>query len=166
MSKMRVAMLMVVTGAACFAQGLAAPDTNCNPSVDPPVSGGCTWYNFYLVPNGTASGTTTAGSSFHNYYANAGNPPWTITTAVPTVLRIVDGGHQGDTFAVFDNGVALGQSSAVPIDVNHSCANDPTGSGTDPTACWSDPLMSHGTFQLAPGSHSITISWAQAVPGA
>ncbi len=165
MSKLLLASLTLFVSIPCFAQ-IGAPDANCNPSVDPPVSGGgCTWYNYYLVPNGTPAGTATTGSSFHNYYANAGNPPWTVTTTVPTVLRVVDGGHQGDVFAVYDNGVELGTSTLVSVDPNHSCANDPTGTGTDPAACWNDPLMSHGVFQLPAGAHSITINWAQMVPG-
>ncbi len=165
MSKLLLATLMALASAPSFAQGLGAPDANCNPSVDPPSTGGCTWYNFYLIQNGTPTGSPTAGSSFQNYYANAGNPPWVITTTGPTTLRVVDGGHQGDVFAVYDNGVELGQTSPTPIDSNHSCANDPTGIGADPAACWNDPLMSHGTFQLAAGTHSITIDWAQMVPG-
>jgi hypothetical protein len=79
----------------------------------------------------------------------------------------VDGGHQGDTYELLDNGVpvGVGVTSSTPIDANHSCANDPTGAGTDPAACWNDPLMSRGTFPLSPGSHSLTIAWAQRVPG-
>ena len=166
MSKLQLATVsLLLFSVSCFAQSIGAPDPNCNPGVDPPASGGCTWYNFYLIQNGTATGTATAGSSFQNYYLNAGNPPWTFTTTAPAVLRVVDGGHQGDVFAAFDKGVELGQTSPTPIDPNHGCANDTTGTGTDPAACWNDPLMSQGTFQLPAGSHSITIVWSQMVPG-
>ena len=158
--KLQVAALLL-TSIPAFADALGAPDSNCNPGVNPPVTGGCTWYNFYALMDGTI----TAGSSSQNYYVKASNPPWTITTSTATVLRVLDGGHQGDTFQAYDNGVLLGTTSSTPIDANHSCANDPTGAGTDPAACWNDPLMSQGTFQLAAGSHTITIVWSQKVPG-
>lgn len=145
----------------CLAANLNNPDTACNPALDPPVSNGCTWYNFYAQPDGTIQ----SGSSFSGYYSVAPAPPWTITTTAAEVIRVVDGGHQGDVFDVYDNGVLLGETSATPIDANHSCANDPTGAGTDPAACWNDPLMSHGTFPLPAGNHSITVVWKQMVAG-
>ncbi len=153
---------LILISIPCFAGGLGTPDTNCNPAVDPPVVGGCTWYNFYGF---IADGSIHAGSSFTNYYVQASDPPWTITTTGNQVIRVLDGGHQGDTFQVFDNGVLLGETSATAIDANHSCAGDPTGPGTDPAACWNDPLMSRGTFPLTAGAHSITVVWKQQVPG-
>lgn len=160
-SKIRLAALILIS-IPCIAGGLGAPDANCNPSVDTPVAGGCTWYNFYAF---IADGSIHAGSSFANYYVPASDPAWTFTTTTPQVLRIVDGGHQGDIFDVYDNGILLGSMSATPINADHSCAGDPTGQGTDPAACWNDPLMSRGTFPIAPGSHSITVVWQQRVPG-
>lgn len=107
------------------------PDASCSPTVDPPVSGGCTWYNF----SANTDNTITGGSSFTNYYVDAGNPAWTFTSAGYELWRILDGGHQGDTFDAYDNGILLGTTSSTPIDANHSCANDSTGQGTDPAAC-------------------------------
>ena len=145
----------------CLGTALPAPDAGCNPAVDPPGAGGCTWNNFYV----NTDGTVTAGSSFMNYYVNAGDPQWTFFSTGYNVWRIVDGGHQGDTFSAYDNGILLGTTSSTPVDVNHSCANDPTGPGFDPAACWNDPLMSQGSFMLAPGNHSLSIVWDQMVPG-
>jgi hypothetical protein len=137
------------------------PDANCNPTITPPSSGGCVWYNF----TANTDNTITSGSSFTNYYVDAGNPAWTFTSVGPVIWRILDGGHQGDTFDAFDNGVFLGTTSSTPIDANHSCANDQTGMGTNPAACWNDPLMSRGQFQLGTGAHSLTVVWDQRVPG-
>jgi len=156
------ALTILIVSIPCFADGLGAPDTNCDPTVAVPAAGGCTWYNPLFL---SADGNAHAGSSFFNYYVPASNPPWTVTTATPEVLRVVDGGHQGDMFAVYDNGVLLGTTSASPVDMNHVCANDTTGDGTNPAACWNDPLMSHGTFAIAAGNHSFVIVWIQRVPG-
>jgi hypothetical protein len=164
-SKMRLAALaltILTVSLPCFAGGLGSPDTSCDPTASIPAAGGCTWYNVYF--SGT-DGSAQTGSSFFNYYVAASNPPWTVTTTAPEVLRIVDGGHQGDMFAVYDNGVLLGTTTASPVDMNHTCANDSTGPGTNPAACWNDPLMSHGTFAIAPGNHSFIITWVQRVPG-
>ena len=159
-SKIQLAALLLIS-IPCFAD-LGIPDVSCNPAVNTPVSGGCTWYNFSAM---AADGSIHAGSSFTNYYIAAPAPPWTITTITPAVIRIVDGGHQGDMFTVYDNGVLLGETSSTFVDDNHSCAGDTTGPGTDPAACWNDPLMSKGTFTLSPGAHSITLVWNQRVPG-
>jgi len=164
-SKMRLAALaltILTVSLPCFAGGLGSADTSCDPTASIPAAGGCTWYNVYF--SGT-DGSAQTGSSFFNYYVAASNPPWTVTTTAPEVLRIVDGGHQGDMFAVYDNGVLLGTTTASPVDMNHTCANDSTGPGTNPAACWNDPLMSHGTFAIAPGNHSFIITWVQRVPG-
>jgi len=164
-SKMRLAALaltILTVSLPCFAGGLGSPDTSCDPTASIPAAGGCTWYNVYF--SGT-DGSAQTGSSFFNYYVAASNPPWTVTTTAPEVIRIVDGGHQGDMFAVYDNGVLLGTTSASPVDMNHTCASDSTGPGTNPAACWNDPLMSHGTFAIAPGNHSFIITWVQRVPG-
>ena len=161
-SKMHLAALALIFSLPCFAAGLGSPDTSCDPTASIPAAGGCTWYNPYFE---NASGSAQAGSSFSNYYVAATNPPWTVTTTVPEVFRIVDGGHQGDMFAVYDNGVLLGTTSASSIDMNHTCTNDSTGPGTNPAACWNDPLMSKGTFPIAPGNHSFLIVWVQRVPG-
>ena len=164
-SKTRLAALaltIALISIPSFGAGLGSPDINCDPSATVPVAGGCTWYNVLFSGS---DGSAQAGSTFFNYYLAASAPPWTVTTTAPAVFRMVDGGHQGDMFAVYDNGVLLGTTSASPIDMNHTCANDTTGEGTNPAACWNDPLMSKGTFSIAPGNHSFTITWVQRVPG-
>jgi hypothetical protein len=149
-------------GVPCVGTSLfPAPDASCSPSTDPPAAGGCIWRNFYVNTDGTVTG----GSSFANYYINAGDPSWTFTSTGDVLWRILDGGHQGDTFDAYDNGILLGTTSSTPIDATHACANDLTGPGTDPAACWNDPLMSRGTFLLAPGAHSLSIVWDQKIPG-
>jgi hypothetical protein len=150
---------------ACLAGPIGSPDTSCNPSVDPPSAGGCTWYNFYA----NTDNSITQGSSFSGYYTVSPDVPWTFTSALTTIFRVLDGGHQGDMFTVYDtiNNVQtlVGTTSLTSIDADHACANDPTGPGTDPAACWNDPLMSRGSFLLAPGTHSLTVDWVQRVPG-
>jgi hypothetical protein len=88
-----------------------------------------------------------------------------MTTTGFTFFTVLDGGHQGDTFSAFDNGSLLGTTSSTSVNANHACANDNTGDGTNPAACWNDPLMSRGTFPVAAGDHSLTVTWDQRVPG-
>ena len=160
------AFLVAILAVPSFGAAIGVVDTACNPTVTTPAVGGCTWYNFF---ESLATGQPSNGSSFTNYYVASGAPQWTIadTTGFFT-LRVLDGGHQGDTFDVYDNNVFLGTTSATSIDVNHECANDLSGfPGNDPAACWNDPLMSRGTFLLGPSAigHSINITWNQKVPG-
>src|SRR5579872_737801 len=105
-------VLAVVAGACLGQTPVGPPDTACNPTLDTPAANGCTWYNFTANTNNTI----TAGSGFTNYYVPAGNPPWTFTSSQSTVVRVLDGGHQGDVFSLYDNGVFVGQTSATPID--------------------------------------------------
>jgi hypothetical protein len=63
-------------------------------------------------------------------------------------LTVTDAFLKGDAFEVFDSGVSIGTTPAVP-----------TGSdcGSDPAVCVNDPAVSHRAFNLGPGPHSITI---------
>ena len=74
------------------------------------------------------------------------NPPWTFSGAA--TFRITDAFLRGDQFSVFDNGVLIGTTPAVPVG---------GGSTTDPDVAFADPLYSHASFQLGGGNHSITI---------
>src|SRR6266852_3219465 len=92
-AKLLMRAMIVLAVMPCFGSFIGWPDTNCNPFVVPPASGGCTWYNFYEF----ADGSTTGGSSFQNYYVAAGDPPRTITLPGNASFRKLDSGRQGDT---------------------------------------------------------------------
>lgn len=66
-------------------------DPSRNPTIDAPTSWGCTWPNFCTL----SDGTLTMGSPFQNYYIAAGVTSWKIPTSGNSVLRVLDGGHQG-----------------------------------------------------------------------
>jgi len=76
-------------------------------------------------------------------------PAWTFTTPNDaSVLTVTDAFEAGDVFMVTDFNSILGLTS------------QPSGSadcGDDPFPCLADPNMSHGSFTLAAGSHSIRI---------
>ena len=157
-----ILLAVIFTAAPVFGGPIpGTPDPSCNPSVDPPSGGGCVWYNFYAF---ASDGSIHAGDSFTNYYVAAPDPAWSITTSGPTFFRVLDGGHQGDVFSVYDNSILIGTTSATAIDANHACGSN-EAQATNPAACWNDPLMSRGTFLLAAGSHSLTVTWDQRVPG-
>lgn len=76
-------------------------------------------------------------------------PPWTFTApSTGATLRVTDAFTAGDQFEIFDFDVSLGLTS-VPIG-DGDC-------GDDPAPCLLDPTMSHGSFLLAAGAHSITL---------
>ena len=156
----------IFTG-SCFASAIFPADASCNPGIDPPVSGGgCVWYDFYTVANGNPATIAGASGGFSGFYTDAPSPAWTFT--VPSGqsydFRVVDGGHQGDTFSVFNNGSLVGSTSPTANNTGHPCGGLEADT-TDPAICWDDPLMSQGTFVFGPGDYSITITWDQQVSG-
>lgn len=80
---------------------------------------------------------------------NLDTPPWTFTSSIPVVFTITDGFLSGDYFDVFDFGLLIGSTPSVPLF---------GGCGLDPSACVLDPSMSHASFLLPAGAHSVTVS--------
>jgi hypothetical protein len=76
------------------------------------------------------------------------SPPWTFLAPSPVQLTTTDAFLPGDSFDVFDSGMAVGSTPSVPI----SGAN----CGLDPSICLADPGISHATILLASGPHAIT----------
>jgi Ca2+-binding RTX toxin-like protein len=75
--------------------------------------------------------------------------PYTFSSPIATVLSVTDDFQCGDRFRVFDNGVAVGDTSLVPVNV--SCLE------VGPDAAFANPAYSHGSFLLPAGAHAITI---------
>ncbi|HEV3036394.1 MAG TPA: hypothetical protein VHA33_01155 [Candidatus Angelobacter sp.] len=104
-------------------------------------------------PNGIDCVQSSAGNSVF-----AGPPPWTFTSTDNVNLTVTDAFLRGDTFKVFDGGVFVGLTPGVAAQ---------GGCDSDPAVCVADPLVSHATFTLAAGAHSITITpFAVTNPGA
>jgi hypothetical protein len=77
-------------------------------------------------------------------------PPWQFTADTGgATLTVTDAFFSGDRFELFDFGVSIGLTSSPSPDVD--C-------GDDPAVCLVTPGMSTGTFALAAGSHSITLT--------
>ena len=72
--------------------------------------------------------------------------PWTFSG--PGNLFVTDMYIDGDQFAIFDNGVLVGDTSAPQ--------NDGADCGNDPLTCTSSS-WTHGTFYFGAGDHSITM---------
>ena len=89
----------------------------------------------------------------------APDPAWTFSCASACTLVVTDGFLAVDQFELFDAGSSLGSTSAPTGGGGHSCSNDEL-------ACLADPLMSHGSFLLAAGDHTITGTHLIGVPGA
>ena len=114
------------------------------------------WYQFEF--EGTAGAPLESGAGSGVLGMPAPDVPWTITLATPMLLIVTDCCVQGDEFEFFDFGGSIGSTSAVALNVDHTC-------GTSEIACLADPLMSHGAFLLAAGDHSLTGIVADSVPG-
>lgn len=77
-------------------------------------------------------------------------PPWIfLAPDVGAILTVADAFQAGDQFEVFDFGVSLGVTSLPFGDAD--C-------GDDPIPCLGTPGISTGTFVLAAGNHSLTIT--------
>jgi hypothetical protein len=120
------------------------------------------------APNGT--GPASASPAFANSpiqvdaprwtlfdwgFVGEGQPieePFTFSSSAPVVVKVTDVLCRGDQFEVFDFGVSIGTTPAVPV---QECDTEPFVG--DPDVAFEDPSFSHGSFVLGPGSHSITI---------
>ena len=122
-------------------------------SADPvPVGGpfGGLWQEFAFAGPGsfaTACVACTPSSGGNSQFAP--NPPWTFFILGPKAgnLTVTDAFVRGDVFQVYDFGVPLGTTSAVPTDAG--CNN------SDPENCLG--INSSRVYALSPGPHSITI---------
>ena len=115
-----------------------------------PVTVGGNWHEFQFLQSGTQAFGCNAlcTPSFGGNSQFAPNPPWTFTLFGVGSITVTDAFNRGDTFDVFDFGVLIGSTPSVPE--FDTC-------GTNPVPCSLDPAVSHGTFSLAVGPHSITI---------
>jgi len=117
------------------------------------------WYTFGF--SGSGGDPLISGSGFILGIRSlaAPDPAWTFTCSSTCTLVVTDGFLAVDQFELFDSGSSLGSTSAPTGGSGHSCSNDEV-------ACLADPLMSHGTFLLAAGDHTITGTHLIGVPGA
>jgi hypothetical protein len=115
-----------------------------------------TWYEFGFDPNHSpfVAGCQPADASGVPCRPGIGTvnldtPGWTFTSSTAVAFTTTDGFLEGDFFDVFDLGTLIGSSPAVSVS-GHSC-------GLDPLVCVADTQMSHASFLLPAGSHSITV---------
>ncbi len=99
----------------------------------------------------------TIGGGWQRFTWGPGLPtvgPFTFTADTPVTFEITDLFCPGDTFMVLDNGAFVGATNIVagfPRLMTYSCSVD------DPDIGFTNPTLSHGTFTLPAGAHSITI---------
>jgi hypothetical protein len=113
-----------------------------------PVPVGGLWQEFHFAGTGSfadACGPCVPSSAGNSQFVGA--PPWTFTLSGPGRLTVTDAFQRGDVFEVFDFGVSLGTTSAVPIDAGCNAS--------DPVVCLG--VNSSRVYALAAGPHSITI---------
>jgi hypothetical protein len=120
---------------------LATPQsTSAGPII---VGGGWVGFCFGAPGSGATSGCQNEASQ------TSGND-FLFTALGDVLFRITDAFQQGDTFQVFDFGVLILTSSAIP--------NTGIDFGvTDPDAAFADARYSHGSIILGAGAHDITV---------
>jgi len=116
------------------------------------------WYEFGFLGGGGDPLLSGAGTTPGLLSIQVGDPAWTFTCASACTLTVTDGFIDVDRFEFFDFGTSLGDTSA-PSGTGFSCGNDELG-------CLAAPQMSHGSFILAAGDHSITGTHLIGIPGA
>ncbi len=130
------------------------------PASATPISIG-QWYEFgFGDPVGPLVGCTALTCTPGVLSTFAPDPAWTFDCPTDHCKIVVtDGFLAVDQFQLFDFGFSIGITSAPTGASGHSCSNDEL-------ACLADPLMSHGTFIVASGAHSITGTHILGIPGA
>jgi len=133
-------------GALAFASMLAIPSISAalSSATDPQDPWG--EFSFGAVGSFAESGTGFVPSAGDNSFY-LGTPPWTFTGS--GILIVQDAFLTGDQFRVFDNNIAIGDTST-PVFSDVGC-------GSDPVDCFADLRASRGVFTLGPGDHSFTI---------
>ena len=104
------------------------------------------WYEMTWGVEGCCDGY----SGCDNSIMDPGTTPWTLTVPAgqTRILEVCDGFQSGDSFTVYDNETPIGDTSVVGQGANIDCNLD---------ASMASPAMSHASFTLTAGQHSITI---------
>jgi hypothetical protein len=117
------------------------------------------WYEFFF-DDASQGGACLAGSSCipssggNSVFAD--DPAWTFNSAKQVSLTVTDAFLYGDAFEVYDFGSLIGSTPAVTLSGLDSGLSDPD-------LALLDPDLSHASFLLSPGAHSITLLAYQTV---
>lgn len=81
--------------------------------------------------------------------------PFEFQSAKLTKVTVTDAYCHGDQFSVMDNGVAIGDTAAVPEDLRTCPPRFYLSDTVRADASMADPTFSHGSFFVRPGKHSV-----------
>ena len=138
-----------------LACALAASLVTPSHAKDSALAVGAGWNAFGVDETaiGTPDWADILNNSFEKLYFT-----FSIAAGASGTLTVVDGSFAGDTFAVYDGALLLGNTSAVPV-VNIESASS-VGSYD---AAFADPAFSRAGFTLGAGSYRINGSLLQSV---
>ncbi len=120
------------------------------------------WYQFSFYQVGVAAqGCAPNDPNGLNCIPSSGNNsqflpagPWSFTASSNEVLTVTDAFTYGDAFSVYN----VQSGTPVLIGNTPAASNPVAGCGDNPVDCLEDPLSSHASFDLSPGSYSIVIT--------
>jgi hypothetical protein len=123
------------------------------------------WYEFsFTSPTSWAKGCSPADPSGPGCAPSSGgnsefadSPAWVFSSLYPVTFTVTDAFLYGDAFQVWDSGVLIGSTPAVAIGGSSGLS--------DPELALLDPNLSHASFVLPVGDHSITIFTYQTITG-
>jgi hypothetical protein len=127
-----------------------------------PIGTGGDWYEFLFASaesGGAVSAGTGAVPSSGGNSVYAPDPAWTFTSSSSMSLTVTDAFLYGDAFTVYDFGALVGSTPAVAIGGSSGLS--------DPALALLDPGLSHASFLLGSGAHSLTmVAYQTVTPGA
>ncbi|MDO5740505.1 MAG: hypothetical protein Q4P07_10195 [Ornithinimicrobium sp.] len=81
--------------------------------------------------------------------------PYLFQSTKMTKVTVTDAYCHGDQFTVFDNGVRIGDTSEVPLELRTCPTRFYLSDIARADVSMADPTFGHGVFYVGPGSHSL-----------
>lgn len=112
------------------------------------------WHGFVVSPFDAVDGSLSwidGDDSLSPDFGSILSYTFSVASGSVATLSVVDAGFYGDTFTVYANGVALGETSSVPV-----AEFDALADTLDPEQAWADARYSRASYTLGAGTWTLT----------